>query len=319
MPDDPVARLYTAPPDGFVAARAEAVAAARAAGDAVTARELAKLRRPTTAAWLVNLLAHRRPDLVAGLVELSGALRAAQRDLRGPRLRELSARRRELVHALVTEAAALAAHAAPGLRRLPLAEVEATLTAALSEPEVAERVRSGRLVRATAYAGFGEVPRPQLRLVTGSEPAPAEAGREPRPVERKPKKAERNPKRAEREAVKAEREAAKAQRARRAALDRQVADARAEQDRAEAELARAVAAERAGAETLAEVEAALAEWKRRRAEAGQEVDRLKLARKGAERAAARARRRLGEAQAAAEAADRRAAEPAGAAPDGGAR
>ncbi|MBQ1015719.1 hypothetical protein KBX53_33300, partial [Micromonospora sp. M51] len=86
-----VQQLYRTPPDRFVAAREAAVAQARQAGDPATARELARLRRPTVAAWLVNLLAIRRPELVADLVQLADALRSAQRELRGPKLRELSA------------------------------------------------------------------------------------------------------------------------------------------------------------------------------------------------------------------------------------
>ncbi|MCG5440325.1 hypothetical protein PSH25_004996, partial [Micromonospora sp. PSH25] len=86
-----VQQLYRTPPDRFVAARDAAVAEARRAGDPATARQLARLRRPTVAAWLVNLLAIRRPELVADLVQLADALRVAQRELRGPRLRELSA------------------------------------------------------------------------------------------------------------------------------------------------------------------------------------------------------------------------------------
>ncbi|MFC6014973.1 hypothetical protein ACFP2T_02015 [Plantactinospora solaniradicis] len=178
MPRDLVERLYSAPPDGFVAARAEAARAARAAGDAAGAREIAKLRKPTVAAWLVNLLALRRPDLMAELVELSAALRSAQRELRGPRLRELSAQRRGVVTALVGQARELAQAADPRLAagKLPLAEVEATLNAALSDVDVAEQARSGRLVRAASYAGFGEVPRPNLRLIVGGpdEAAPDE-------------------------------------------------------------------------------------------------------------------------------------------------
>ncbi|GIG85706.1 hypothetical protein [Plantactinospora endophytica] len=169
LPRDLVERLYAAPPDGFVAARAEAVAAARAAGDPAAAREIAKLRKPTVAAWLVNLLALRRPELMAELVELSAALRTAQRELRGDRLRELSVRRRGVVSALVGQARTLAEQAdpRPAAGKLPLAEVEATLNAALADVEVAEQARSGRLVRAASYAGFGEVPRPQLRLIVG--------------------------------------------------------------------------------------------------------------------------------------------------------
>ncbi len=113
LPRDLVERLYAAPPDGFVAARSEAVAAARAAGDPSAAREIAKLRKPTVAAWLVNLLALRRPELMADLVELSAALRSAQRELRGDRLRELSVRRRGVVGALVGQARALAEQEEP--------------------------------------------------------------------------------------------------------------------------------------------------------------------------------------------------------------
>ena len=58
--DELIRRLYEAPPEGFVAGRAAAVAAAKKAGDTATAKRLAALRKPTVAAWLVNLLALRR-------------------------------------------------------------------------------------------------------------------------------------------------------------------------------------------------------------------------------------------------------------------
>ncbi|HEX8629880.1 MAG TPA: hypothetical protein VF755_17100 [Catenuloplanes sp.] len=171
LPADLVQRLYAAPPDEFVAARAEAIAAAKATGDRAGARLIAQLRKPTVAAWLVNLLAIHRPELVAELVELSGQLRAAQRELRGDDLRALSAHRRQVVSALVAQARSLAVAAGVGAAagKLPLAEVEATLTAALADVEIAEQVRSGQLIRAVAYVGFGEVPRPRLRLVTDED------------------------------------------------------------------------------------------------------------------------------------------------------
>ncbi|MER6596587.1 hypothetical protein ABT214_32995, partial [Micromonospora purpureochromogenes] len=169
LPSDLVQRLYRTPPDRFVAARDAAVAEARRAGDAAGARQIARLKRPTVAAWLVNLLALERPELVADLAQLADALRTAQRDLKGPKLRELSAQRRAVVAALVAEVRRIAARNpdAPSAGKLPLGEVEATLNAALADAEVAEQVRAGTLLRAVHYAGFGEVPRPQLRLVTG--------------------------------------------------------------------------------------------------------------------------------------------------------
>ncbi|MEV6372793.1 hypothetical protein [Micromonospora musae] len=302
-PPELVQQLYRTPPDRFVAARDAAVAEARRAGDPATARQIARLRRPTVAAWLVNLLAIRRPELVADLAQLAEALRSAQRELRGPRLRELSAQRRAVVGALLAEVRKLAAEepGAPSTGKLPLTEVEATLNAALSDTEVAEQVRAGRLLRAASYAGFGEVPRPQLRLVTGGEDEEEEqrrqeAGRAP---------AQRTPggRAAERAAERAEREA-RAERARpRRALDRELAKARADQDRAEAELAAAAEGEQDGDAALGEIETELAELERRRAVAEQELSRAKLARRGAERALSAARRRTGEVEAAVEALD----------------
>ncbi|MEU3453856.1 hypothetical protein ABZ671_09670 [Micromonospora sp. NPDC006766] len=280
-----VQRLYATPPDRFVAARDAAVAEARRAGDPTVAREIGRLRRPTVAAWLVNLLAIRRPELVADLAQLAESLRTAQRELRGGKLRELSAQRRAVVGGLVSEVRKLAAGEpdAPPAGKLPLAEVEATLNAALSDIEVAEQVRSGRLLRATHYAGFGEVPRPQLRLVTGGTEEPPAAER------------------AETRRTRDER-AARAERAnRRRALHRELGKARSDQDRAEQELAEAVRSERDGSSTLDRIETELAELERRRAVAEQELSRAKLARRGAERSVTAARRRTGEVEAALEA------------------
>src|SRR5690348_11895037 len=165
-----ISRLYSAPPEDFVALRGEEVAKARSARDTALAAAIGKLRKPTVAAWLVNRLAHERPDLVAELLELAEQLRAAQRELRGADLRELSVRRRTTVAALAREAVRLAGRGPGG--NLPVAEVEATFAAALADAEVAAEVRAGRLTKALEYTGFGETPRPSLRLVQGGS-APA--------------------------------------------------------------------------------------------------------------------------------------------------
>ncbi|GIJ51117.1 hypothetical protein Val02_80030 [Virgisporangium aliadipatigenens] len=175
--DEVAARLYALPPEEFTAARDESVRAARAAGDRDLAKRIAGLRRPTVGAWLVNLLAHQRPDLITELMGLAAELRAAQRNLRGGDLRELSVRRRQLVGTLARESRALAVAAGRGVRdALPLAEVEGTLTAALADADVAEQVRLGRLVKPIEYHGFGELPRPQLRLVQGGADGPGPDG-----------------------------------------------------------------------------------------------------------------------------------------------
>jgi len=291
--EDLIRALYEAPPDGFVAGRAAAVAEARRAGDTETAKRLAALRKPTVAAWLVNLLALRRPELIDELVELATALRSAQRGLHGEQLRELSTQRRQVVSGLVNAAQRLAVEEDPGLRRvkLPMAEVEATLTAALAEPEIAEQVRGGRLVRAATYAGFGEVPRPRLRLVTAEDPPEPAAGEpESAPV---PSLSDERKRRAEGKA--------RQQRAeRRLELERELTAARAADTRARTRLERAEAAERDAAHAVDEIEEQLAELERQRIVAQAELSRRKLARRSSERDASAARRQVGDVEAAIE-------------------
>jgi hypothetical protein len=323
VPLDIADRLYAAPPDGFVAARAEAAAQAKAAGDPAGAKEILKLRRPTIAAWLVNLLAIRRRDLIAEFTGLAAALRAAQRELRGDDLRELSAQRRAAVAALVTQARELATQADPALdpARLPLAEVETTLNAAMSDGEVAAQLTAGRLIRAVTYTGFGEVPRPQLRLLTGGGDEPRQrsadgtSGRRPgsatvgrrgagegAPPDGAPPDGEPSDGAAVRDGGEEPDDAPTGPpEPDRAALRRELATARTGLRQAETELEEALAAERDGVESLTDLDAQLAELERRRSAADQELSRRKLARRAAERAAVAARRRVGDAQAATEA------------------
>lgn len=295
--------MYEAPPDGFVAARAAAVADARKAGDSDAAKRLAALRKPTVAAWVVNLLALRRPDLIDELVELATALRTAQRGLKGDELRELTTQRRQVVSALVAAARKLAVEEDPGMggAKLPLAEVEATLTAALAEPEIAAQVRTGRLIRAATYAGFGEVPRPRLRLITADEEAAdEEALEEDETQEHQERLEEEEPARpTARERAAAERR--RRERAeRKRELGRELAAAQAAEKRAGMQLERAEAAERDAGHLVEDLDAELAELEGRRTEAVADVSRRKLARRTAEREAAAARRRVGDVQAALE-------------------
>jgi hypothetical protein len=299
--DEIIRRMYEAPPEGFVAARSAAIADAKKAGDKIAVKRLTALRKPTVAAWLVNLLALRRPELIDQLVELAEGLRTAQRTLQGDELRELSTQRRQIVSALVNEARKLAVAEDRGLAgKLPLGEVEATLTAALAEPEIAEQVRSGRLVRAASYAGFGEVPRPRLRLISGADETAADEDADEDAEEEdsgEEGKDEARPTARERVAAeKRRREYAE----RRRELKRELSAAQAAEKRADDQLERAESAEREANHTVEDIDNELAELERRRTEAQAEVGRRKLARRTAEREAAAARRRVGDAEAAIE-------------------
>ncbi len=147
--------LYSLTPERFTGRRDELVAEARAAGDRELAGRLAKLRKPTVAAWLVNLLARAEPEQIAQLRELGAELRRAHLQLSGPALRELSRQRGQLTRSLAQRAAALARADGHRVREDAVAAVTRTLEAALAEPQVAATVAAGRLTSAESYSGFG--------------------------------------------------------------------------------------------------------------------------------------------------------------------
>jgi hypothetical protein len=137
--------LYGLPPEEFTAARDAA---------AKDDKGLKALRRPTLAAWIVNTLVRQQPDLLDDLAGLGAQVADAQREGRGEDLRQLAEQRRKLVASTVQRAVDLVERdVAPAART----EVEQTLEAVLSDPASAEAVRTGQLVRALSFAGFGGV------------------------------------------------------------------------------------------------------------------------------------------------------------------
>jgi hypothetical protein len=166
--------LYAVPPDEFVGARDAAVAAARERGDRDLAKAIGRLRRPTKAAWLANLLARHRAAQLEGLLGLAAGLADAQRTLDGTALRQLSSKRHQLVAAMAREAGRLAQEAGDPAAESVLRELQGILDAALARPEIAEQVKSGRLTRTLSYTGFGPEADPDAVPVPATRPAPAE-------------------------------------------------------------------------------------------------------------------------------------------------
>jgi hypothetical protein len=289
--------LYAVRPDEFVPERDEAVAKAREAGQRDLARAIGKLRRPTRAAWLANLLARERPDQLEGLLGLAAGLADAQRTLDGSALRALSSQRHRLVAAVAAEAGRLAAARHEPVGDGLLRDVQGILEAALADPEIADEVRSGRLTRTVSYSGFGPAAEPGAvpappRRETPPAPEPAEPAAAPdadqAATRERDERERRERERARREEALAEAEAAEA-----AALDRQHADDAARDD---AVAARETAKGRV-AELTAELEAARNQERDATAAAREAEVTAKASAREAGRAAAataRARARLDE-------------------------
>ncbi|MFD0361579.1 hypothetical protein ACFQZZ_08990 [Nocardia sp. GCM10030253] len=172
--EDVAVDLYGLDPGAFVAARADRVKAAKAAGDKELAAAIGKLRRPTVTAWTVNLLARAAPADVEALLQLGAALRTAQRELSADQLRSLTAQRQQVVNALAKRAGALAAENGHPVGEGVLREVGQTLTAALADADVAEQVRAGTLATSATYEGFGPAG-PTLAAVADTPPTPEPA------------------------------------------------------------------------------------------------------------------------------------------------
>jgi hypothetical protein len=185
--DEAMRSLYRMPPDEFMSARARLADQARQDGNSAAASKIGALRKPTTAAWIVNLLAAEDDAAANRLGELGEELRDAQEALDSARLRELSGQRRRLVAALARDAFTHAGRREPaaGLRD----EVMETLDAAVADPDVARRL--GVLQRAEKWSGFGFAPTgsPELTLVRGGRGSPPAAPGKSTPP--KPSAAER--------------------------------------------------------------------------------------------------------------------------------
>ncbi|MFE5284025.1 hypothetical protein ACFRAQ_03510 [Nocardia sp. NPDC056611] len=153
--DQVVAELYGLPPAEFVAARTERVRQARDAGDKALAAAIGKLRRPTVAAWALNLLSREASDDVRALLEVGDALRDAQRRLSAEQLRALTTQRQKVVNAVTRKAAELAAGRGQRLTEPVLRDIGASLQGALADQSVADGLRAGTLTAAATYEGFG--------------------------------------------------------------------------------------------------------------------------------------------------------------------
>jgi hypothetical protein len=153
-PDAEAERLYGLEPEEFVAARDAAVKTLRGEGRRAEAAAVGKLRKPSVAAWVVNRLARDEADLVEALLNAGAKLRevqlagAAASDLRTAIEAEAKA-----LDALMRPAGRIAGRSGSG-RDAALERARDTLHAAALDPDLAEEVRRGVVVREQQAIGF---------------------------------------------------------------------------------------------------------------------------------------------------------------------
>jgi hypothetical protein len=145
--------LYSLRPEDFVPRRTSLAAEAKDGGDKSLAAEIKKLAKPTTAAWVVNMLVRHEPDQVEQVLGLGAALREAQASMAGEDLRQLGRQRRQLTAAVTRDARELAAELGQKVGDPVATQVEDTLHAAMVDEDAAKAVRTGLLVKPLAVAG----------------------------------------------------------------------------------------------------------------------------------------------------------------------
>lgn len=194
--DEIAAELYAGPPEEFVSARN---ARAKDAGDATVSAAVKALRKPSVAAWVVNLFARERAAQLGEALSLAAELREAQADLDAPALAKLGRERRALTRRLAQTAGELAGSRGERVTPATLDAVEQTISAAFFDQDAAAAVASGRLVRAlepTAStddirdAVAGELP--TLQPSAPRPPDELQARRERREAERRVTTAEKD-------------------------------------------------------------------------------------------------------------------------------
>jgi hypothetical protein len=146
--------LYAAPADDFTDARNRA---AKDCGDKELAAQIKKLKKPSVAAWAVNLLVRRESEQIDTVLGLASQLRAAAEALDGEELRALTRQRRQLTTALASSARSLARDAEVRLTGAVVDQVEGILTAAMLDEVAAQAVRTGRVVTAFTSTGVSEL------------------------------------------------------------------------------------------------------------------------------------------------------------------
>jgi hypothetical protein len=155
--DTVASELYGLRPEVFAAARENRASEARASGDSDLAALIGHLRRPTTSAWLANLLVRERPAEISAVLELGRAMDKAQSDLAGEEMRQLSQQRQRVVASLSDVARQLAHDIGKEVSESTIRELEETLDAAIANSQARDTLASGHLASAMRYSGLGGV------------------------------------------------------------------------------------------------------------------------------------------------------------------
>jgi hypothetical protein len=254
MAEDPVAELYGLPLNDFVPGRDALARELRRDGEKERAAEVARLKRPSVAAWAVNQLARRSQKELDLLLDAGHRLRTGQEEaLKGGDRGKFEAARAD--HERAVRELTVAARELLGSERgtasdQMLSSIERTLRYASIDDEHRAALASGRLTEEVDAPGFGAFAGMAVPPASAAAPQPPRPGTRP-----KAKPSERGGRSGTEEARQRRERVAEAQSALKLARERE-RDAREQlRDAERAERAASKALERATVELAAKQEA----------------------------------------------------------------
>lgn len=171
--DDARRRLYAGPRATFIDRRKELVATARRDGDRELATRIAAMRKPSTSAHLVNLLAQADDRSLHEVIELGATIRQAMAQGDNAAMRSLLRSRQTVIAGAVARAGEVAGANDESVTAAVSEQLAQTLRAAMASDDAAAAVLDGSLTDALDEPGFGGV----SIGPASSAPAPAAARR----------------------------------------------------------------------------------------------------------------------------------------------
>jgi hypothetical protein len=147
-------RLYGLPLADFVPERTELAKRLRADGRRDEAAAVAKLAKPTVAAWAANQVLRTQGRAARELLAAGDALAVAKAD----GLRAAITRHREALATMVDAARGLLDPDGKSLSQTTVERVQQTLNAVSLDPELREEGGAGRLTKEHAFSGLPKAP-----------------------------------------------------------------------------------------------------------------------------------------------------------------
>ena len=152
--DEAIDLLYAADLDAFVAERTRLARGLRDAGDRSAAEQVAKLKKPTVAAWALNQLARQRRRDVDLLLDAGHRLRQAQEGVVGGADREVFEKAQKTQRDALRRLTQQASRLLGGASSQALSQISGTLRAAAVSEEGRELLARGRFTTPLEPEGF---------------------------------------------------------------------------------------------------------------------------------------------------------------------